>query len=171
MGIVYEAERQSLRSHVALKVLHPWFRSDAVFLSRFHNEARSAARLHHTNIVSVFDFGEQGGILYYAMQYIPGQGLNRVLDDVRRLRGVGLDPSSVGPVAAPAPTVNAGLMTGRFPTGPATPEDPGDEATITVAPSPDVDPEAGPRPVAGEPWPVPSSPRARPCRPRQAAAR
>jgi serine/threonine protein kinase len=86
MGIVYEAERQSLRLHVALKVRLRRYRDHSGFLRRFHNEARSAARLHHTNIVPVFDFGEQDGILYYAMQYIPGQGLDRVLDDVRRLR-------------------------------------------------------------------------------------
>ena len=53
---------------------------------RFRNEARAAARLHHTNIVSVFDFGEHEGVLYYAMQYIAGHGLDRVLGEVRRLR-------------------------------------------------------------------------------------
>ena len=42
--------------------------------------ARSAARLHHTNIVPVFDYGEQDGICYYAMQMIAGVGLNSVLD-------------------------------------------------------------------------------------------
>ena len=115
MGIVYEAERQSLRSHVALKVLLRRYRADSAFLRRFHNEARSAARLHHTNIVPVFDFGEQGGILFYAMQYIPGQGLDRVLDDVRRLHGSGLDGSADGPDDAQARSVAAGLLTGRFP--------------------------------------------------------
>ena len=43
-------------------------------------------QLHHTNIVSVFDFGEHDGVCYYAMQYIAGHGLDAVLDDVRRLR-------------------------------------------------------------------------------------
>ena len=86
MGVVYEAERESLKAHVALKVLHPQFRDNAAYRARFRNEARSAARLHHTNIVPVFDFGEHEGILYYAMQYIAGQGLDRVLGDVRRLR-------------------------------------------------------------------------------------
>jgi hypothetical protein len=86
MGIVYEAEHESLRNRVALKVMHRRFRTDATHLRRFHTEARSAARLHHTNIVPVFDFGEQDGICYYAMQYIAGFGVDRVLDDVRRLR-------------------------------------------------------------------------------------
>ena len=58
MGVVYEAEHQSLKSRVALKVMHPRFRTDEKYLRRFHIEARSAAKLHHTNIVSVFDYGE-----------------------------------------------------------------------------------------------------------------
>ena len=55
-------------------------------MRRFQTEARSAAKLHHTNIVPVFDYGEQDGVCYYAMQCIVGVGLDRVLDDVRRLR-------------------------------------------------------------------------------------
>ena len=86
MGVVYEAEHDSLKSRVALKVMHSRFRADGSHLRRFRQEARSAARLHHTNIVPVFDFGEQDGICYYAMQYIDGVGLNEVLEDVRRLR-------------------------------------------------------------------------------------
>ena len=70
MGVVYEAEHESLKSRVALKVMHPRFRADEKYLRRFHVEARSAAGLHHTNIVSVFDYGEQDGVCYYAMQYI-----------------------------------------------------------------------------------------------------
>ncbi len=85
MGAVYEAERESLRSRVALKVMHPRFRSNADYLRRFHNEARSAAQLHHTNIVSVFDYGEHDGVCYYAMQYIAGHSLDQILADVRRL--------------------------------------------------------------------------------------
>ena len=86
MGVVYEAVRESLRSHVALKVMHPQYRNRPNYLRRFHTEARSAARLHHTNIVSVFDYGEHDGVCYYAMQYIAGQSLDKVLDDIRQLR-------------------------------------------------------------------------------------
>src|SRR6516165_10093415 len=86
MGVVYEAEHESLKSRVALKVMHHRFRADRESLRRFQTEARSAAKLHHTNIVPVFDYGEQDGVCYYAMQYIVGVGLERVLDDVRRLR-------------------------------------------------------------------------------------
>ena len=75
-----------------LKVMHPRFRADEKYLRRFHVEARSAAGLHHTNIVSVFDYGEQGGVCYYAMQYIDGQPLDEVLADLRRLRDDGRGP-------------------------------------------------------------------------------
>src|SRR5437016_4448080 len=51
MGIVYEAEQVSLGRHVALKVLPFSFGADPGRLLRFRKEARSAARLHHTNIV------------------------------------------------------------------------------------------------------------------------
>ena len=89
MGIVYEAEHESLKSRMALKVMHPRFRADRDYVRRFQTEARSAAKLHHTNIVPVFDYGQQDGVFYYAMQYIAGVGLERVLDDVRRLRACG----------------------------------------------------------------------------------
>jgi serine/threonine protein kinase/WD40 repeat protein len=92
MGVVYEAEQQSLGRHVALKVLPAAAAADSTLLKRFRREAKAAARLHHTNIVPVHDVGESDGIHYYAMQYIQGQGLDEVLKELRRLRhGPGLD--------------------------------------------------------------------------------
>jgi WD40 repeat protein/serine/threonine protein kinase/tetratricopeptide (TPR) repeat protein len=86
MGVVYEAVQQSLGRHVALKVLRHASPSDWSHLERFRLEARAAARLHHTNIVPVFGVGECDGLHYYAMQYIPGQGLDVVIDALRGLR-------------------------------------------------------------------------------------
>jgi serine/threonine protein kinase/tetratricopeptide (TPR) repeat protein len=132
MGVVYEAERESLKVRVALKVMHPTFRTDATHLRRFHAEARSAARLHHTNIVPVFDYGEQDGICYYAMQMITGVGLNRVLDEVRRVRssaGALAATRSGGPTAELVPipdqlsyslmTISQRLLCGGFAASPA----------------------------------------------------
>ncbi len=141
MGVVYEAVRESLRSHVALKVMHPQYRNRPNYLRRFHTEARSAARLHHTNIVSVFDYGEHDGVCYYATQFIAGQSLDKVLEDIRRLRTEkdGLPIADATTVActidgetgqvdlaavdrAPCPTsalqqtVALGLLTGQFAT-------------------------------------------------------
>lgn len=84
MGIVYEAEQQSLGRRVALKVLASVSHFVPQQLARFHHEARAAARLHHTNIVPVFGVGEDNGLHYYVMQFISGLGLDQVFDELRR---------------------------------------------------------------------------------------
>jgi serine/threonine protein kinase/WD40 repeat protein len=86
MGVVYEAEQVSLGRHVALKVLPSYVSKDAKSLERFRREARAAAKLHHSNIVPVFDVGEAEGLPFYAMQFIPGESLDQVLDELRRMR-------------------------------------------------------------------------------------
>ncbi|HVX12139.1 MAG TPA: serine/threonine-protein kinase [Pirellulales bacterium] len=88
MGIVYEAEQESLGRRVALKVLSGHRLIDSAQVRRFEREARSAARLHHTNIVPVFGVGKQDGLHYYVMQFIQGQGLDEVLTELKRLRAV-----------------------------------------------------------------------------------
>ncbi len=97
MGVVYEAEQLSLGRHVAIKVLPSHARFDTRQLGRFQREARSAAKLHHTNIVPVFGVGEQDGLHYFVMQFIHGLGLDVVLDELRRLR------QPRGPVTAAPP--------------------------------------------------------------------
>src|SRR5262249_22283243 len=87
MGIVYEAEQESLNRHVAIKVLAPGTARSPQILERFLREARAAAQLHHTNIVPVFSVGEREGLHYYAMQFIRGLSLDKVLREVRRLNG------------------------------------------------------------------------------------
>jgi serine/threonine protein kinase/WD40 repeat protein len=86
MGVVYEAQQLSLGRHVAIKVLPAHALLDPRHLGRFQREARSAAKLHHTNIVPVFGVGEQDGLHYYVMQFIQGLGLDVVLNELRRLR-------------------------------------------------------------------------------------
>jgi WD40 repeat protein/serine/threonine protein kinase len=100
MGIVYEAEQESLGRHVALKVLPPQSVLDSRHLQRFHREARAAARLHHTNIVPVFGVGEHDGLHYYVMQFIHGLGLDQVLDELRRLRNGTAADNSPEPLAS-----------------------------------------------------------------------
>jgi serine/threonine protein kinase/WD40 repeat protein len=79
MGVVYEAVHLPLGKRVALKVLPLLAGAGSNSLERFLREARTAAGLHHTNIVPVFDIGQCGGLPYYAMQYVAGCGLDRVL--------------------------------------------------------------------------------------------
>jgi hypothetical protein len=86
MGVVYEAEQISLGRRVALKVLPGQVVADRKALERFRREAKAAARLHHTNIVPVFEVGRDGETAFYAMQFIQGQGLDRVIDELGRLR-------------------------------------------------------------------------------------
>src|SRR5271167_201196 len=86
MGVVYEAEQVSLGRRVALKVLPRQVAQDLKTLARFRREARSAAQLHHTNIVPVFEVGKDGEVSYYAMQFIQGQGLDLVIGELRRLK-------------------------------------------------------------------------------------
>jgi serine/threonine protein kinase len=86
MGVVYEAEQISLRRRVALKVLPFAAAMDPRQLQRFQNEAQAAAHLHHTNIVPVFAVGTERGVHYYAMQFIEGQSLAALVDDLRGTR-------------------------------------------------------------------------------------
>ena len=74
MGVVYEAEQVSLGRRVALKVLPQQIAHDPKALERFRREAKAAARLHHTNIVPVFEVGQDGevGLLRDAVHPGPG---------------------------------------------------------------------------------------------------
>ncbi len=78
MGVVYEAEQESLGRRVALKVLPPL--RDPRRQRRFERETRMAARLHHTNIVPIYGVGEAEGFSYYVMPVIRGVGLDVVID-------------------------------------------------------------------------------------------
>lgn len=120
MGVVYEAEQQSLRRRVALKVLPRQIAGDQKALKRFQQEARAAARMHHTNIVPVFEVGDDDEHVFYAMQLIQGQGLDLVIDDLQRLRNEhsGL-PASQSQAAALADrshanSIAASLVMGEF---------------------------------------------------------
>ena len=83
MGVVYEAEQESLGRQVALKVLSPTTFDSPKSIRRFRREAETVARLHHTNIVPVFGVGDEKGLHYYVMQLIDGQPLNEVITGLR----------------------------------------------------------------------------------------
>ena len=84
MGIVYEAEQQSLGRRVALKVLSARSRFNPHQIKRFDREARSVARLEHPGIVPVYGVGNDRGIPFYVMKLINGQGLDQVLTELRK---------------------------------------------------------------------------------------
>jgi WD40 repeat protein/serine/threonine protein kinase len=127
MGVVYEAEQLALGRHVALKVLPLRAAGDAGGLERFRREARAAARLHHSNIVPVYEVGEDAEVCYYAMQFIHGQPLDEVIEELRKLRQPGGSaPAEDGPgqsvarslLAAPSPSPEPAPGAGRDPSCP-----------------------------------------------------
>ncbi len=79
MGVVYEAIQHPLERRVALKVIFGTAPSNASHPLRFQREAEIAARLHHTNIIPVFEAGTSGGHIYYAMQLIEGANLQQLI--------------------------------------------------------------------------------------------
>lgn len=85
MGLVYEGVDPKLNRRVAIKVIQmsriddPALRAE--YASRFITEAQAVARLNHPNIVTVYDFGEEGGIAYLVMELIAGEELGSYFDD------------------------------------------------------------------------------------------
>jgi hypothetical protein len=144
MGVVYEAQQLSLGRHVAIKVLPSHALLDVRQLARFQREARSAAKLHHTNIVSVFGVGQQDGLHYYVMQFIAGQSVDVVRDALRRLRQSGgkLAPTQADPPDRPTPIgegVSAAEVACALLTGPEEREEGGgrkeNRKTLLIPPS------------------------------------
>ena len=155
MGVVYEAEQESLGRRVALKVLPDAALIDANQVLRFQREARAAARLHHTNIVPVFGVGRDDGHHYYVMQFIPGMGLDAVLEELRRLRRGGGAP---GPPAGRAPSNGAvsaaavaeAILTGRFSPAEGADGIPRPGTTLAASSPAPLVPPASPAPGPGE---------------------
>jgi serine/threonine protein kinase/formylglycine-generating enzyme required for sulfatase activity len=75
MGAVYRARDVALERDVAIKVMHPHFTDDETFRARFLQEARAIAALGHPGIVQVYAFGQDLGLLYIVMDFVPGQTL------------------------------------------------------------------------------------------------
>ncbi len=85
MGVVFAAIHESLGRHVAIKVMPTPLMDGETHVQRFRREAQAAARLHHTNIVSVFEAGEGQGYHYYVMDFVDGESLNQVIDRLRSM--------------------------------------------------------------------------------------
>jgi len=81
MATVFKAYHAALDRYVAIKVLHPAFKEEPNFLSRFQREARVVARLEHPNIVPIYDFAEHKGQPYLVMKFIEGQTLKAHMNE------------------------------------------------------------------------------------------
>ena len=87
MGAVYRAVDPLIEREVAIKTLLPNLPDDVMdeVRERFIREARSAGRLNHPNIVTIFDVGEHEGVAYIAMELLEGRSLQQMLRDKERL--------------------------------------------------------------------------------------
>ncbi len=104
MGEVYEARQERLGRTVALKVIRRG-RVSPDARRRFDREQRVLAKLHQTHIVPIHTAGEAGDVQYFAMAYIGGAALNRVVDTVydRETTSGGGHASSLGEMATTCP--------------------------------------------------------------------
>jgi serine/threonine-protein kinase len=99
MASVYLAIDTRLDRDVALKILRHDLAQDDAFVSRFKREARSAARLSHPNVVSVFDQGEDDGRMFLAMELVNGHTLRQVMQEPavrQRVAELGGEPRAEG---------------------------------------------------------------------------
>jgi eukaryotic-like serine/threonine-protein kinase len=96
MAEVYRAQDRRLDRPVALKVLFPELSVDRTFVERFRREAQAAAKLSHSNIVPVFDWGEDEGTYFIVMEYVDGNPLSALL----RSTGI-IEPGRAASIAAP----------------------------------------------------------------------
>ncbi|ASA21053.1 Stk1 family PASTA domain-containing Ser/Thr kinase [Paenibacillus donghaensis] len=81
MALVYRAHDILLNRNVAIKVLRNQFVHDEEFIRRFRREAQSAASLSHSNVVSIYDVGQEDEVHYIVMEYIEGKNLNEIIKE------------------------------------------------------------------------------------------
>ncbi|MBR3275102.1 MAG: Stk1 family PASTA domain-containing Ser/Thr kinase [Eubacterium sp.] len=85
MADVYKSMDHKLNRLVAVKVLKPEFREDTTFIARFRKEAQSAAGLSHSNIVNIYDVGEDRGLYYIVMELVEGITLKNYIQKKGKL--------------------------------------------------------------------------------------
>lgn len=91
MGTVWLARmtgKHGFERLVALKTILPLYSHDQQFGAMFLDEAKIAAQIDHENVARILEIGEDGGLLYYAMELIDGESLRKVYRDVRTAEAV-----------------------------------------------------------------------------------
>ena len=105
-----EARDTLLGRKVAVKVLHSQFSTDHSFVTRFRREAQAAANLSHPNIVSIFDWGEEGSLYFIVMELIEGKSLRDVIRSENKLLPRRASEIAAEVAAALAVSHRAGLI-------------------------------------------------------------
>jgi serine/threonine-protein kinase len=85
MAVVYRARDMMLERDVSIKILREDYSADPAFRERFRQEAKAAANLSHSNIVTVHDFGFDDEQLFIVMEYVPGKDLNTIIKERGRI--------------------------------------------------------------------------------------
>jgi serine/threonine-protein kinase len=85
MATVYKALQKNLDRYVALKIVNENFVDDEELIKRFIREAHDMAKISHPNVVTVYDFGNEGDIYFIAMEYLEGTNLLKLIRQMGRL--------------------------------------------------------------------------------------
>ncbi len=85
MGVVYRARQLRPSRIVALKVISPQLAGDREFRDRFAHESEIAASIEHSNVIPVYEVGEESGLLYIVMRYVEGTDLRSMIEAEGRL--------------------------------------------------------------------------------------
>lgn len=85
MGDVYKAVQSGLERVVALKILPSLLARSPEFSERFFTEAYAISRLQHQNIVTIYDYGDENGQKFIAMQYVQGTTLSKLIQNEKKL--------------------------------------------------------------------------------------
>src|SRR6516162_2691499 len=79
MGVVYLCSQPGLERPVAVKVMIAGRHASPDQILRFQREARAAAQLTHPNVLQVYDFGSEGQLNYFVMEYVDGWSLDQLI--------------------------------------------------------------------------------------------
>jgi len=85
MGRVYRAQDTKLNEEVALKLIKPEIAAERRAVERFRNELKTARKIVHKNVCRMYDFHEEGKILYLTMEYVRGEDLKSLIHRTKTL--------------------------------------------------------------------------------------
>jgi serine/threonine protein kinase len=80
MAVVFLAQDLTLERQVAIKVLPPELSHDPKLIPRFQQEAKTAAKLDHPNIIPIYRVESEAGLVYFVMKYVTGHSLDQLID-------------------------------------------------------------------------------------------